>query len=219
MLPLEVSLNGQNFTSARELAFRMYQTPIVSFVTPPVGPDAGGTRITVFAARLDLNVSYRCLFDGGSWSLSATHVASDGALACLSPAGVASDAAAPLLLGVGPLADPTLPVNFSFYVAPSLRSLDPSSGPVLGSTQLTINGSDFPPLGDVRCIMGEDWSSGTRLDAHSVRCDTPTLHSQGARASVTHDFAHLPEGSSLLGDARYGPPHASLHSSSSSSLT
>ena len=64
-----VSLNGQQFTPVRTLpatgadaSFRYYDPAPRFIVTPPQGPTAGGTNVTLVGVGLGGGVDYRCRF-------------------------------------------------------------------------------------------------------------------------------------------------------------
>ena len=62
--PLEISPNGQDFTSAN-LHFLHYAVPLPSAISPTSGPSGGGTRVRVTGASLSGGSDYHCRFGGG----------------------------------------------------------------------------------------------------------------------------------------------------------
>lgn len=84
-----VSLNGQQFTPVRTLpatgadaSFRYYDPAPRFSVTPPQGPTAGGTNVTLVGVGLGGGVDYRCRF--GHAEVPATLSATDGYVRCAS---------------------------------------------------------------------------------------------------------------------------------------
>ena len=59
--PLELTLNGQNFSSD-SVRFSFQPVPVVSRLSPLTGPSAGATRVLVHGAHLGGGFSTRCLF-------------------------------------------------------------------------------------------------------------------------------------------------------------
>ena len=62
--PLEVSLNGQDYTTAA-LQFVTYAAPEPASLSPSSGPSGGGTLVTLRGAHLTGGSDYRCRFGAG----------------------------------------------------------------------------------------------------------------------------------------------------------
>ena len=189
-LPLEISLNGQQFSSDG-VGFHLFVPPVLSSVSPSFGPTAGGIRITMSYANLHHALRYRCVFNVNV-STPATLLPKDGALVCVSPPG----GEAPLQIAIDD--DVTGPVmfvetNFSTYPTPTLSHLGPDLGPLHGGTLITVNGENFPSTGAARCVLGASEVVGTLVDTSTVQCILPTLHSVAAQSVVMHDFSQVEE--------------------------
>ena len=100
-VPLEVSLNAQQFSTQR-VGFRYHAVPQVSSYSPCSGPNDGGTVVRIDGVGLAGGSDYRCRFDAcgvceTAWSCgpcvaNATHMPSaggslnsGGSLVCVSP--------------------------------------------------------------------------------------------------------------------------------------
>ena len=75
-------------------------------------------------------------------------------------------------------ASPAARLRFAYYGEPSVRTLAPLKGPLLGGTRVVITG-DFPTgmaLDDVRCRFGgQQPVHALAASASAVRCDAPPL--------------------------------------------
>ena len=83
---LEVSLNGQDFTSAG-LRFGYHPVTVVSRLTPPGGPLSGGTLVLVSGASLGGGDGYSCRFGSSALlTVQGSYDSALGAVRCVSPA-------------------------------------------------------------------------------------------------------------------------------------
>ena len=100
-------------------------------------------------------------------------------------------------------AQQSLPVTVSFYAEPSIALLSPTSGPILGDTLVTINGSALPSealTGVCLCQIGTHIADGTRMGPDMMRCRTPTLHQAGDNPRVVQHAFDAWGGSADLGN-------------------
>ena len=213
---LEVSLNAQQYT--RDLVgFAYYAVPIVSVVSPDVGPTAGGTLVRLFGVGLDAGHAYRCRF-GESFVLGTFDLLSLGAtLLCVSPSVAAgalmSDGSRNVSLEVG-LNSQNYTSNgriFTYFAAPTVSTLAPSDGMFYGKTSVVVRGSGLQrQWPDMQCRFGntssahfnatcQKWHGDSVVRATyiggTILCATPTAAQSGA--------ARLP---SIL----FGPEHYEL---------
>ena len=186
-LPVEISLNNQNFTSDG-FSFFVYTPPVLSTVTPHTGPRAGTATIVVAAANLRRELHYRCAFNA-SLSVAADYHPAEGTLSCTPP----ESGAEPLLISVGGSDGPQMhmPTNYTTYADPSVCSLSHAVGPLHGGTRISVLGSGFPSTGVTRCLVGDADSAGTLMGESVVKCTSPTLHAAGVRSAVSHDFSQV----------------------------
>ena len=89
VVPLEVSANGQQFSPPGPPGYTYYGVPVLSSVSPALGPTHGGTAVTVYGANLFGGSAYRCCF-GGQLRCSGGHAtpasfAADESVRCTSP--------------------------------------------------------------------------------------------------------------------------------------
>lgn len=64
---------------------------------------------------------------------------------------------------------------FTFDADPSILSVDPSHGPMDGSTTVTIIGNHFKNLAKITCRFGDVTTPGVYLTSNQMRCRVPTL--------------------------------------------
>ena len=183
--PLELTLNGQNFSSD-SVRFSFQPVPVVSRLSPLTGPSAGATRVLVHGAHLGGGFSTRCLFRNTSADevdLPGTYLPEESAVLCISP----PNAAPPLTMSLN--AQQYFSTNLTFFEPPSLSQLSPSSGPVLGDTLINVTGARLPEGTDVVwCKIGEAIANGTRLSDGGLLCRSPALHATSERHAVAYDF-------------------------------
>ena len=88
-VPLEVSANGQQFSPAGPPGYTYYGAPVISSVSPELGPTHGGTAVTVYGANLFGGSAYRCCFGGGLRCLrghaTPASFGADESVRCTSP--------------------------------------------------------------------------------------------------------------------------------------
>ena len=111
-----------------------------------------------------------------------TYLPSCNSLLCVSP----PYARAPVTISLN--AQQYAPALLSFYAAPTIDSLSPNSGPVLGDTLIKVNGGRLPDTGPVLCRIGQHIAVGTRLNHTAMRCLSPTLHLTGTASAAGNGF-------------------------------
>ena len=162
LLPVAVSLNGQQFSPAVG-TFEYVAHPMVVSVEPRSGPVRGGTRVLVSGRVFaDGGALHKCRFGGGGAAVNASRHADSGFIACAAPQ--LSNASAPtvrgdggkLPLGVGVAvelwrhgqlqASDALDLGTFTYHAElsnaSVATLSPTSGPMAGGTRLLLAAGD-----------------------------------------------------------------------------
>ena len=78
-VPLEVALNGQDYTDGSGLDYLYGGDPHLVSFSPTSGPTAGGTLVSFLGTQLGLGVHYTCRFGDGQYGDSAGYVAVGGA--------------------------------------------------------------------------------------------------------------------------------------------
>lgn len=113
------------------------QPIVIGSVTPALGPESGGTTITIAGSGF---ASTDTITVGGAAGTSITFVSSLQ-LECVTPIGTpgAADVVVSHALG----GSQTLTGGFTYIAKPNPVSLSAASGPQTGSTNLTLTGTDF----------------------------------------------------------------------------
>ncbi|WP_174997230.1 IPT/TIG domain-containing protein [Pandoraea iniqua] len=111
--------------------------PTVSSVAPAYGPVAGSTTVTISGTNFIPGVTV--VMVGGQLSNSVT-VNSSTSLTATVPAGTAGAAN---IIVTTPLGSKTLVGGYTYYAAPAVTSISPTSGPASGGTSVTITGTGF----------------------------------------------------------------------------
>lgn len=170
---------------------------IVSF-TPTSGPEAGGTEVTVIGTNLD--GADGVLF-GETPSADFT-VVSENEITAVTPAGTGS---VPVTVTSG--ADSTVaPGNFTYIPAGGMdqvvvTTVNPTSGPEAGGTEVTIGGSGLDGVTEVN--FGDN--AGTDLTVNSdteLTVNTPAgtgevpivLTADGSSTTAPNTFTYIPAG-------------------------
>ena len=179
--PLEVSLNGQDYSSSHVMFLGYNQSEVhVDELIPAGGPLLGGTEVLV-VGRGFADYEAHCRF-GNTTELVRARLINASALTCVT---VAQASAASVSVEVtlnGDTASHTLTsdgVQFSFYDASSLVTIDslwPLGGPTGGGTRVVVRGSGFVDHGGVFCQFGASAAAtvpATLDSADRLLCTAP----------------------------------------------
>ena len=203
---VEVTLNGQQYTSDAH-AFAVYSGDArVSAVTPSLAPLDGGTLLAVSGAHLGGGSDYRCRFGGNSSSLVVASFNGGAAtVECYAPPLPRAAHAVQLSLngqqfttpgGGGTLSARPAPVVTAVRSEASVRETDPADqpaaeGPQRGGTVLLVHGRNFfgnlPDL--TLCRFGAALVAGTVVSDDTLRCaPTPDADAAGAQLAYESNF-------------------------------
>jgi len=149
------------------------QTPTVTSVTPNHGTTAGGTSVTIkgtgFAGVTNSGVD----FDG--FAVSSVTIVDPTTITTTTPAHptpASVDVHVANSIGAATLS------NGFTYLSPAITTVDPSSGPQAGGTQVTINGSDFTGATQVDFGFGFHATTFTVVDDSHITATT-AAHAPG----------------------------------------
>lgn len=148
VVAVSVTTNGG---TSNGLFFFYIPFPIVSSLDPESGPTAGGNTVNIYG----YNLSSANTVNFGGNSATPT-IVNDGQLSVVVPAGVASGS---VLVNVTTAGGVSANLNYTYYDAPTISSLTPTSGPTVGGTSVTITGTDLAStqsvtFGGVACSFG-----------------------------------------------------------------
>ncbi len=172
--PVAVTVTNATGTSGPQAFTFIPPAPTARSLTPPSGPTAGGTTVTITGTNFVPGSTVA--IDGGA-PITPTSIAPDGtSLTFVTPA----HAVGPVGVTVTTLGGTTTPaLTFTFVPPPTARSLTPPSGPTAGGTTVTITGTNFVP-GSTVAIDGGAPITPTSIapDGRSLTFVTPA-HAAG----------------------------------------
>jgi alpha-tubulin suppressor-like RCC1 family protein len=139
-----VATNSTGSTKSEEGTFvTAVPGPTVSKVEPDVGPEAGGTVVTITGTKLKGNTTVRF----GSVPAASFEVTSASSITAVAPPGTGTvDVTVTTEAGTSI----TDPLDRFSYTAPSVSSVQPSIGALAGGTPVNISGTNFTGATAVR---------------------------------------------------------------------
>ncbi|HEX6883328.1 MAG TPA: IPT/TIG domain-containing protein [Planctomycetota bacterium] len=177
---VDVRVSGDNGSDTLAAGFRYFAEPSVASVTPPSGPGAGGTLVTLTGSNFTRNAAGANTVSFGATAATEVSTLSDTSLQCRVPPGASGqgvDVVVENANGTGRLA-----LGFRYHRAPTLEGLAPDQGPRAGGTLVTLRGSGFLEAGTGTPIVrfgGQAAGQVTVLDDGLVTCRTPWRTSEG----------------------------------------
>ena len=183
---VQLTMNGLDFTQD-DVRFS-YRGPTILSMHPTLGPELGGTLLTVDGADMSREASLACHF-GRSGASPALWI-SRSRVRCVTPArppgvvalGVAST------IGSAAAAAATEHLAFEYQAAAVVRSVTPSAGPVLGGTPVTLIGAHFSSrsadLSYLLCRFNETTSQAVWRNSSVLVCAVPAVAGLSAGASL-----------------------------------
>ncbi|MBH0054920.1 IPT/TIG domain-containing protein [Salinibacterium sp. SWN139] len=169
--------------------FTYTAAPIISSLSPNIGPVAGGTAVTITGTGF--TGSTGVTFDGDAGT--SFTVVSDTEITVSTPAHVIA------VVDVIVLNTPanSAPGEFSYQAAPMVSSIAPDEGPLAGGTVVTITGTGFTGATGVT-FDGDDGTSFTVVSDTEITVTTPAGAEGAAAVVVEH-----PAGDADAGDFTY----------------
>ncbi len=148
---------------AGEASCRVPPAPTATGLTPPSGPTAGGTRVTVTGTGF-VPGQTTVTIGGNTVPASAVTVTSPTTLTFLTP----PHAAGPVQATVTTPAGTSGPLPYRYVPPPTATGLTPPQGPSTGGTHVTVTGTGFVP-GQTTVTIG-----GITIPASGVTVTSPT---------------------------------------------
>ena len=137
------TLGGASTTSSSD-QFTFVAAPTVTGLTPASGPIAGGTTVTVTGTGFTPASTVKF----GSVAGTGVVFVSSTSLTAVSPA-EGPGAVDVTVTTVGGASTTNSSDQFTFLAVPTVTGVSPNSGPVIGSTFVTITGTGFTPASTV----------------------------------------------------------------------
>ncbi|MBH0130969.1 IPT/TIG domain-containing protein [Salinibacterium sp. NK8237] len=169
--------------------FTYTAAPIISSLSPNIGPVEGGTDVTITGSGFDAATGVT--FDGDPVTPFA--IVDDNTITLSSPP---HDAATVDVVVLSTPAD-SAPGTFTYQEAPTVTSIAPDEGPLVGGTEVTITGTGFTNATGVS-FEGEDGTSFEVVSDTEIIVTTPAGVEGAAAVVVLH-----PAGNADAGDFTY----------------
>jgi hypothetical protein len=165
-----VITNWDGQTATLTGGFTYVAPPTITTVSPPSGPTAGGTNLTITGSNFIRGGSFRVTV-GGVEAADVVRVSS-GRITAHTPAGTAGAKDIVVTNKDGQTA--TLTGGFMYTAPPAITGVSPPSGPTAGGTILTINGTNFVAGGLFSVKVGGVPATGVvRNSATRITAITP----------------------------------------------
>jgi len=165
--------------------------PIVSGVTPSQGPTSGGTAVTI--AGNNLTSATNVTFNG--ITATSISVVNSATITCVTPSGNPGNASVIVTTPQGSNSGNSLfkyVTTGTQIVAPSITSINPTSGPPTGGTNITIFGTNLSSATSV--ILGSvPATSVANVNSTTVIAITPANP-----VGLTNVIVETPNGTALL---------------------
>ena len=172
---LQVTTNGNDFTLPG-LAFTFTSSLTVTSILPISGTHNGGTLVTVFGSNFIDSSSLTCHF-GTAAPVLARWVSSIQ-LECVSPA--QSPGTASLEVSNNGQDKTNDGIKFLYAGRPVVWSLEPSHGPLRGSTKVSVSGQHLAFSNDLECRFGLVSVPASFAAGNKVECDSPRQATLGS---------------------------------------
>ena len=138
---VDVAVTNSNGTATLADGFAYHSTPAVFSLSPSTGVAAGGTQVTISGTGFVNNTPGTNTVTFGGVDATNVVAIDDNTLTCESPPG-APGASVDVVLTNANGAN-TVGSGFSYFPAPTLASIAPTSGTPLGGTTVTLTGTGF----------------------------------------------------------------------------
>ena len=185
----DVSVITAGGTATKVGAFAYVASPTISSVSPAAGPLVGGTTITIAGTNL---VGSTLAIDGKPASIVTSTA---GSISAKTPAGTVG-AKSVVVTTIGGSA--TKANAFTYVAAPTIASVSPSAGPLVGGTAITITGIN---LAGATVTVGGKAATSVVASASSISAKTPAgtagaknvvVTTVGGSATKAGGFSYVP---------------------------
>lgn len=156
------------YSGARSVAINTVSAPVVTAVSPNVGPLAGGNTVTISGQNLAGATAVTFGSAGNATSVTCTQVT----CTATAPPGTAGTVDVQVDTVDGP-SDTTSADQYTYADTPVVTAVTPSSGPTAGGNTVTITGTGFTGA-DNTAQAGNGITFGTGNYATNVSCTDTT---------------------------------------------
>ena len=184
---VNITVRTAGGTSAINAAdqFTYIAVPAISSVSPPNGPAAGGTSVTITGSGFDGATAVRF----GGTNASSYTVNSPTQITATAPTGTGTVDITVITAGGTSTAG-----QFTYIAVPAISSVSPSNGPAAGGTSVTITGSGFDGATAVRF-------GGASASSYTVNSPTQITATAPAGTGTVSIVVTTPGGTSNTGAA------------------
>gem|GEM_PF-1342349 len=151
------------------LGFTYNTTPTLSSIVPDNGPVAGGTSVAISGTDLGDTSRATVTFAGRDAPILAYDTTT---VTCLSPAGAAVGAV-DVALYTPTNGVTTWPSGFTYNTTPTLSSITPDNGPVIGGTVVGVSGTNMGDTSRATVTFGGQIATILAFDTTTVTCRSP----------------------------------------------
>jgi hypothetical protein len=216
----DVAVKNRNGTATLPAAFRFQIPPTITGVSPPAGPIAGNTLITISGTLFQTNAGTNTVTIDGAPCTSVT-VLNDSILTCRTPMSPSGPGPKDVVVSNGN-GTATAFAAFTYGTPPSLLSMTPTSGLEIGGGTATATGSDFQAVGAGTTVVK---LGGTTVTSLSITNDTTLTFAIPAKAPGVYDLvitndlgsATLPLAFTSIGVCRWDSSYGSSAGSGANS--
>ncbi|MGH9858641.1 MAG: beta strand repeat-containing protein, partial [Candidatus Acidiferrales bacterium] len=172
--------DGQRGILLNAFTYDPIPAPFITTVSPNGGPSSGGTLITITGGNF---ISGAIVLVGGSPATSVTLLSSTQ-LTAVTPGG-SGTVDVQVRNPDGQIATLSGTFSYTLVAPPNIQSVNPTSGPASGGTQVTITGADF--VSGASVVMGGVAATGvTFVNATELTAVTPA-HTPGVVSVVVRN--------------------------------
>lgn len=164
---------GQTASGDEEARYTYVPAPQITQVTPPAGHVYGGNQVEILGSNLG-EVQVVAFGDATVAPLSV----SDSTVTVVVPPGAGAVDASVNVTVYTPLGSVTKPGAYRYLATPTIISVDPTTGSVVGGTTVTIRGEHFFYVQTVKFGDSEATVQSTSPDGWTIVVVTPA-HSPG----------------------------------------
>ena len=179
---IKINTNGESFKSLHCMDFSFRDSVRITSVHPTLGPDLGGTSITVNGSGFDDTPGLRCRF-GGEEVVPALF-RSNRQIVCITP--VFATGTTSISVATNEEDYTVSPALFSFHGPLQTFSISPSIGSLSGGTEVRIHATNIMFTESLACMFGNIHVKATFLGPNKLACVSPQVLETGhSRISIT----------------------------------
>jgi len=178
IISVSVSLNAVDFT-AQKLQFSYYSSVAIFSVSPSLGPDSGGSIVSIFGTSFMASAALSCKF--GEMEVVKANWITPSWIQCATPPLSGPDLErTPLDVSVSvsnngiDFGEP-FQQDFHYHRVVSVTDFHPKMGSVLGGTMVSVFGTNFEPSKFLSCRFGTAKVQARYVNDTAVLCLTSNV--------------------------------------------